>query len=138
MRRAHDTRRADPGAHADAPDGSPRRRPRGGALPALARGELHFPPADTPIDLYVGRIHAGTLTGEQQPDALAEHPDETTVTTAPPTHPCLHAREQPPELSPYWTVVLTGGQTCVDYFAVELYVNDVGKVVAVGIVLTEP
>jgi hypothetical protein len=131
---------------------------------AFARGELDIPPIDTPVDLYVDRRFVQTISSEQTGDqrayrvcgradgyagrtcpfsavgVLAGYDGEITVTTHPPSHPCLHLAQAPEELVAYRTLVLTAtaSLTCVDYFAVELSVNDVGQIVAVHTLLTEP
>ena len=131
---------------------------------AFARGELETPPVDTPVDLYVGRIFVEAISSEQAGDrlayrvcgpeggyagrtcpfsavdVLAGYDGEVTATTNPPSHPCLHPARMPDELVAYRTLVLTATAplTCVDYFAVELSVNDVDQIVAVDLLLTEP
>lgn len=62
------------------------------------------------------------------------------VTSAAPSHPCMHAPPPPARLSVYRAVTVTGrgSPTCVDYFAVQLFVNDVGQVAAVNLVMSEP
>ena len=73
-------------------------------------------------------------------DVLAGYAGEVTVTTNPPSHPCLHLARVPEELVAYRTVVLTAttSLSCVEYFAAELSVNDVGQIVAVDLILAEP
>jgi len=131
---------------------------------AFAHGELDIPPVDTPVDLYVGRRFVQTISSEQAGDrlayrvcgpeggyagrtcpfsavdVLAGYDGEVTVTTNPPSHPCLHLARVPEELVAYRTLVLTATAplSCVEYFAVELFVNDAGQIVAVGLLHTEP
>lgn len=61
------------------------------------------------------------------------------ITSAAPSHPCMHA-PPPARLSVYRAVTVTGrgSPTCVEYFAVQLFVNDVGQVAAVNLVMSEP
>jgi hypothetical protein len=135
------------------------------AFVRFARGEADSPPADTPIELLVaGRVaktiggaevldpanwricgefelYAGRTCPFSALDLVASSSRGVVVTSAAPSHPCMHAPPPPSRLTnAYRTVTVTGrgSPTCVDYFAVQLFVNDVGQVVAVNLVMSEP
>jgi hypothetical protein len=122
-------------------------------------------PADTPIDLYVGGVLAKTIPSEQQGDqsawqgcpdggdhyaardcpisALAPLSDwagRIAITSEAPSHPCAHPAKLPSSLLAYGDVTLTpdAGLDCTSYFAVQLFVNDVGQIVAANVVWAEP
>lgn len=127
----------------------------------FARSPRIGPPADTPIELYVGGRRARTIPGGRLDDpaawrtcpaggsaagapcpfspldALRSYPGVIAVTVAPPEHPCLD--EDDVRAAPR-TVTLTPAapQTCTSYFAVRLHVNDVGQVTEVDLVHAEP
>jgi hypothetical protein len=130
----------------------------------FARGESDSLPVDTPVGLYLGhqrvatigdgdssvratwrvcRQYAGrtcpfsaldTLASYDGPLRLADHltapsPCLATLSPDPPTHTGgSHVAE-----------ILPGGTTtCLDGFAVDVYYNDVGQIVAVDLVVAEP
>jgi hypothetical protein len=131
----------------------------------FARGDRDGVPADTPIDLYVGGILAKSIPSEQQGDRsawqgcptgvdsyagrdcpisalepLAEWSGPIAFSAAAPKHPCAHPSQVPSPLSAYGAVTLTPAADldCTSYFAVRLFVNDVGQIVAVDVVWAEP
>ncbi len=130
----------------------------------FARDKSPGPPADTPVDLYVGgvlqrAIPSGDVSDRRQwrvcPGGIGyaarscpisalvpfvEYPGPIAATTRPPTHPCLAATELPGSLEVYRAVTLTPDENrdCTSYFAVQLFVNDAGQIIAVNLVLSEP
>lgn len=130
----------------------------------FARDAIGSPPSDTPVELLLGHRPVATISGAEVLDpaswrvctsfggyagrvcpfsaveVLADHPGTVVTTSAKPRHSCLHADPPPRRLAAYRSVVLTGAEemSCMDYFAVQLFVNDVGQVIAVDLVLTEP
>lgn len=131
------------------------------AFVRFATGRNAYPPADTPITLYLGgrpvttlagrdvgdrtawRIcpeggsYAGALCPFSALDLLVEHEGELAVTTERLEHPCAHPT-RPRVVGHSVTLTPREPQTCVSYFAVELHVNDVGQVTDVDLVMAEP
>ncbi|MXG89781.1 PASTA domain-containing protein [Nocardioides sp. YIM 123512] len=128
---------------------------------AFARGRRDSIPADAPVDVYLGGRLASTidndLLGERaewgvctEPgyagrvcplsplDVLRDHRGELVVTSAPPSHPCLHGDQPLPDRDGVAVIAAATPRSCVDYFAVELGINDVGQIGRVNLVLTEP
>jgi hypothetical protein len=68
------------------------------------------------------------------------YPGPIAATSQAPAHVCVPAWDLPERLDGYRTVTLTPdeGRDCTSYFAVQLFVNDVGQIVAVNLVLSEP
>ncbi|MDF1602406.1 hypothetical protein [Nocardioides sp. YIM 152315] len=126
----------------------------------FARGEATSPPIDTPVNLYLGgRLtevlsnhdagrreewrtcpdggpYAGALCPFSAVDLLSGYDGRIVVTRHPPSHPCAHPAHGPSGRSV--TLTPSGPRTCVDYWAVQLWVNDVGQVTDVNVVLAEP
>jgi hypothetical protein len=124
----------------------------------------HGPPADTPIELFIGGVLAKVIPSTRTADRrewqacpggigyaarscpispltpLEEYPGPIAMTTEPPAHVCAHPTELPEQLDVYRYVTLAAdaGLDCTSYFGVQLFVNDVGQVVAVNLVLSEP
>jgi PASTA domain-containing protein len=128
----------------------------------FAQGTSGYPPADTPIDLYLGgrRLETipasrlgdaaawrtcpegGTYAGATCPfsavDALRSYPGTLAITTAAPTHPCAHPTRISGMAGRSVTLTPREPQDCTSYFAVQLFSNEVGQVTAVNLVLAEP
>jgi hypothetical protein len=131
----------------------------------FARGERppHGPPVDTPVDLYLGNRYLATLPAARarDPEAwegcleggyagrtcpfswtrpIADYAGSLAITSAAPEHPCAHPGPLPAELEAYHAVTLTPDESldCTSYWAVQLFVNDVGQVVAANLVWAEP
>jgi hypothetical protein len=131
----------------------------------FARGERppHGPPVDTPVDLYLGNRYLATLPAARarDPEAwegcleggyagrtcpfswtrpIADYAGRLAITSAAPEHPCAHPGPLPAELEAYHAVTLTPDESldCTSYWAVQLFVNDVGQVVAANLVWAEP
>jgi hypothetical protein len=68
------------------------------------------------------------------------YPGPIAATSQAPAHACVPAWELPERLDAYRSVTLTPDESrdCTSYFAVQLFVNDVGQIVAVNLVLSEP
>ena len=120
------------------------------------------PPADTPINLYVGgglietlstsrlRNHAawgvcpesGSYAGATCPvsavDVLRTYPGTLAITIQHPARPCAHPTRLRDMSLRSVTITPRGPQDCTSYFAVELFVNDVGQVTDVNLVPPEP
>lgn len=127
----------------------------------FATGRTAYPPADTPITLYLGgspvttlagrdvgdhaawRIcpeggsYAGALCPFSALDVLAEHEGELAVTAERPEHPCAHPT-RPRVVAHSVTLTPREPQSCTSYFGVQLHVNDVGQVTGVDLVMAEP
>ena len=153
-----------PDATASLPRASPGLTAVAEGFVRFANGEADSPPIDTPVELFVAGRFAKTLSGEDvlnrakwricgdfagyaartcpfsALDLVAGAANGVVMTSAAPSHPCMHAPPPPSRLSVYRAVTVTGrgSPTCVDYFAVQLFVNDVGQVVAVNLVMSEP
>lgn len=121
------------------------------------------PPADTSIDLYVGGelqkvIPASRINDRQEwrtcPEGgyaarscpispllpFANYPGPIEVTSQPPAHVCVPEWRLPERLYVYRSVTLTPDESrdCTSYFAIQLFVNDVGQIVAANLVLSDP
>ncbi len=122
------------------------------------------PPADTPIELFVGGVLQTVVPSTRIPDRdawqtcpggigyaarscpispltpLEEYPGPIAMTAEPPAHVCAHPTELPERLDVYRAVTLAADETldCTSYFGVQLFVNDVSQIVAVNLVLSEP
>lgn len=130
-----------------------------------AQGKRPGPPVDTPITLLVGGGEVKVIDGEAQsrPRAWASCPTSGTYAgrTCPinplraiaahfgplaliaqlPTHPCAHPQlVTPGDVGATQAVTITPDEAldCTSWWAVELFVNDVGQVVAVNTVRAEP
>jgi hypothetical protein len=120
-------------------------------------------PVDTPVELFVGGalqnvIPSGRINDPQEwrtcPEGgyaarscpisaltpFAHYPGPIAATTQAPVHLCVPAWKLPERLNVYRSVTLTPdeGRDCTSYFAVQLFVNDVGQIVAVHLVLSDP
>jgi hypothetical protein len=131
----------------------------------FARGDQPGgPPVMTPVDLYLanrflktipeaeandrdawrGCPEGGSYAGRTCPfswvDPIADHQGRLAITSAAPEHPCAHPGPLPAELEAYHAVTLTPDESldCTSYWAVQLFVNDVGQVVAANLVWAEP
>ncbi|GGO73941.1 hypothetical protein GCM10012276_20760 [Nocardioides deserti] len=137
-------------------------------LERVARAFLRFargrvgPPVDTPVELYLGGRFVRTLPNAEASDraAWAVCPEggsyagrtcpfsavdrlagtpRVAVSSEEPRHPCAHPVPLP-GAGPGRSVTLQPdvSLTCVDWFAVQLVVNDVGQVTTVNLVHAEP
>lgn len=131
----------------------------------FARGKNSAPPADTPVTLLVGGEQTKVIPGEVQPRTrawascptegyyagrtcpinpvrtIAEHVGPLAFWTETPGHACANPRPVAPgDVGATYSVSLTPdeGLDCTSWWAVELFVNDVGQVVAVNTVWAEP
>jgi hypothetical protein len=121
-------------------------------------------PADAPVDLFIGGRFVKRLTSEQQEhrrhwqgcpreigyagrscpvsvlEPFLESPGAIARTSQEPRHACAHPRALPERLGAYRQVTLTADEMrgCASYFAIQLFVNDLGQIVAVNLVLSEP
>lgn len=127
----------------------------------FARGRVG-PPVDTPVELHLGGRFVRTLANAEAGDraAWAVCPDggsyagrtcpfsavdrlagttRVAVSSEEPQHPCAHPVPLP-GAGPGRSVTLQpdASLTCVDWFAVQLVVNDVGQVTTVNLVHAEP
>jgi hypothetical protein len=124
------------------------------------------PPVDTPVLLLVGGQPSKTITAREAverssweglcPDAggyagrscpfsflepLANAKEPVAISREPAQHPCAHPTPvTPAEVggSRLVTLVPNPGAACPAYVAVELYVNDVGQIVAANLIWSEP
>jgi len=133
----------------------------------FARGndpQRHGLPADAPIDLYVGGVLRRVIPTNKIADRrqwqvcpggigyaarscpisaltpFVGYPGPIAATIRAPAHACLHATELPGSLDVHRAVTLTPDENrdCTSYFAVQLFVNGAGQVIAVNLVLSEP
>lgn len=136
-----------------------------GRFVRFARGNAEGPPADTPIILMLGGGRTKMLAGERQhrvrawgscpgggsyagwtcpinPVRLLRNPVGPLAYLAePPDHPCAHPQPATPaEVGASRSVSITPdeGRDCTSFWTVQLFVDDVGQVVAVNTVLSEP
>ena len=135
-------------------------------LERVARAFLRFarggvgPPVDTPVELYLGgrfvrmlpnaeagdraawavcpegASYAGRTCPFSAVDRLADTP-RVAVSFEQPRHPCAHPPRMP-GAGGRVTLEPDASLTCVDWFAVQLLVNDVGQVTSVDLVHAEP
>lgn len=133
---------------------------------AFARGDRpDGPPVDTPVDLYIGNQFVRTITAEASTDPsswrdcpavghyagrtcpfsfvkpIADYSGTIAYTADAPSHPCLPGGPDLPEgLSAYHAVTLAPDEDldCTSYWAIQLFVNDVGQIVAANVVWAEP
>jgi len=139
----------------------------GGLFVDFARGTEpahEGPPADTPVELFIGGVLARVIPTARMADRhewracpggigyaarscpvspltpFREYPGPIAMTTEPPAHVCAHPTALPESLDVYRSVTLTPdeGRDCTSYFGVQLFVNDVGQIVAVSLVLSDP
>lgn len=123
------------------------------------------PPADTPVELFIGGELAKVVPSTRLTDRHAwatcprsglyaargcpisvlvpfvNYSGPIAATRATPEHPCLRTvAELPARLDAYRSVTLTPDEprACTSYFAAQLFVNDVGQIVAVNLALSEP
>jgi hypothetical protein len=135
------------------------------AFVRFARGVNAAPPADTPITLFLGGWRTKVIDGEAQltrrpwascpaggsyagrtcpispTRAIVDHYGPLALLDQLPAHSCTHPRAVTPgEVGATHSVTITPdeGLDCTSWWAVELFVNDVGQVVAVNTVLAEP
>jgi hypothetical protein len=126
---------------------------------AFARGESDYPPADTPVELSLsahvwktlptgqlgdrrawrvcpdGGTYAGRVCPFSAPDVIREYDGPVTITDRPLRHPCVPA---PAMTAAGVTITPDAATSCLDYWAVQLAVNDVGQVTGVNLVQAEP
>ena len=136
-------------------------------LVRFARGELATPPADNPVRVYLGgrllhTIPSAHLADRSQWEGLCPEGGSYAARTCPfsvlrpmaeaagrvmrfrtqrAEHPCAHPTPlRPAEVgaSLIVTVVPDPTGSCVDWVAVELFVNDLSQVVATNVVWAEP
>jgi hypothetical protein len=129
---------------------------------AFARGDAEGIPADTPVDLYLGNRYEKTIAGVALSDRqewevcssnaqgscrpvsalrVLRDLEQMPVLTADPPRTCLVSREDEPTQTGGDSVgVLThpNPATCADQFAVQIWANDVGQIVAVNLLLGRP
>lgn len=110
----------------------------------------HGLPADTPVELFLDGAPATVIPSAALGDRGAwqgalspfvNYPGPIAATSEPPAHPCLRREAALPDrLDAYRTVTLTPEESrdCTSYFAMQLFVNDVGQVVAADLVRSEP
>ncbi|CAN5169814.1 hypothetical protein BH09ACT12_BH09ACT12_16010 [soil metagenome] len=122
------------------------------------------PPADAPVELFIGGKLYRTIASDRfdEPEAwqacpggvgyagrscpisalteLVDYPGPIAITSDPPTHPCAHPTAPPERLAAYRSMTLTPDEDrdCSSWFGIQLFVNDVDQVVAVNVVLSEP
>lgn len=135
------------------------------AFVRFARGNTSAPPANTPITLLLGGWQTKVIDGEAQlmrrPWAscpagggyagrtcpinpireIVDHYGPLALLAQLPAHSCAHPRAVTPgQVGATHSVTITPdeGLDCTSWWAVELFVNDVGQVVAVNTVLAEP
>lgn len=138
-------------------------RRSGGRFVAFARGDIAFPPADTPIALFLGGVRrgltqqptdlsswrvcppGGSYSGRVCPlsavEVVSDWPGPVAITGDPPANVCAHPTPfDPRQAGGVAAVTLTPDEQldCASYWAVQLAVNDVGQVVAANLVLAEP
>jgi hypothetical protein len=126
---------------------------------AFARGESDYPPADTPVELSLGahvwktlssgqlgdrrvwRVcpdggsYAGRVCPFSAVDVIREYDGPVTITDHPLRHPCVPASAM---TAANVTITPDAATSCLDYWAVQLDVNDVGQVTGVNLVQAEP
>ncbi|MBA2952809.1 hypothetical protein GON03_22555 [Nocardioides sp. MAH-18] len=129
------------------------------AFVAFARGDRDRPPADTPVELYLGGHRTRTLTssglGDRQAwetcpegghfagrvcpgsalEVLRQHAGAVALAARPPTNSCVPAAQTLAAATVNLTP--TGVTSCLDYWLVQLVVDD-GQVTAVNLVQFEP
>lgn len=127
----------------------------------FALGIADTPPADTPIDLFLGQRPVATVESDDSRDAWTICPDsgayaggcpfspldviaEASALRATPFSPdlvCARSERAPDALRGYDHVAITPvpqGACAAGQWVVDLYVNDVGQVVAVNLTHGEP
>ena len=132
----------------------------------FARGELPGPPSDAPVGVYLGGRLVRTIAGDDQQDrsqweGLCPDPggyagrscpfsvldplravaDGLRIDAGPASMVCAHPTPLlPSDVGGTQVVSLVPDPTasCVDWVAVELFVNDVSQVVAVNLIWAEP
>jgi len=122
-------------------------------------------PVDTPVELFVGGVRQRTIPAERAAERSSwqacpgddgvdaalgcpvsvlrpfrTYPGPIAATGEPPAHSCLRTTPLPDRLDVYRSVTLTPDEErdCSSYFAVQLFVNDVGQIVAANLVVSEP
>jgi hypothetical protein len=135
------------------------------AFVRFARDESPVPPADTPVTLLLGGWQTKVLPGDVQTTlrawgscpaggyyagrtcplnpvrTIAEHVGPLAFLAQRPKHSCAHPRPVTPEgVGATRSVTITPDELldCTSFWAVELFVNDVGQIVAVNTVWAEP
>lgn len=128
---------------------------------AFARDELDSPPANAPVDLYVGGRLVTTIEQSRLVDRYAwrgcptrpggyaartcpfsavepilERPLQITAT--PPDLPCGPVQLTPRGPISKVHVAISGGSSCADSFAITLFINTDNQIVAVDVAWSEP
>jgi hypothetical protein len=133
---------------------------------AFARHELDRPPAHASVDLYVGGRLAATIEPHQLDDRdawngcppgrrgyaartcpfsavdpirdLRSHQQRLQITATAPDLPCGPVQRLPRKLTSDTRVAIAGGSSCVDSFALTLFIDADGQMVAIDIAWSEP
>jgi hypothetical protein len=132
----------------------------------FARGKPDGPPADMAVGVYLGGSLARTIESHDLADRaqwegicpdsggyagrtcpfsvlepLRSELDGMRIETRPVPHPCAHPAPMGPSdvgATHVVTIVPRPAGSCVDWVAVEIFLNDVSQVVAVDLVWAEP